>query len=374
MGDDKLKDPPGLASKWNVPLGSKSLSIISECSVLRKTYTLLHGRFRLRPTRISGLLKTSTFNGILSRWAMRWIGAGARPPTVTTETERLVGEFSQHLHLTETDVKFIWDTVGRVYDSAQQRSNVRLEGVLTIQSTQFSFVFASRDCERSVRLEVPRDRYVMLLNRGMTAEIIAMALLRYHTINSNNNQLALVPEFYDQTLPAGELFASVFNIHPQTRWFCSLFPDLENLAGSRGSFFQLSSSPPEGTYFANPPYDEEIMHQMASTLVGGLFLDGTTHYTVLATIPVWDAKGLARFGVTSEWGEFKCYTILSTSEFCRKTYLVPQSNAHFINYSSGKRIEPCNIYFIVLSNHTDQRPLETLDSAINAIYSPIDSW
>lgn len=57
-----------------------------------------------------------------------------------------------------------------------------------------------------------------------------------------------------------ECFASPMNCH-FTRQYCSAFPDVDTVFGSRGSFFAFR--PVSGSFHANPPFIDDIIERMA---------------------------------------------------------------------------------------------------------------
>lgn len=89
-------------------------------------------------------------------------------------------------------------------------------------------------------------------------------LLRYSTLGGDAFQAA-VPQYVFQYLKdkiqvEQECFASPLNCY-FTEKLCSAFADIDVFFGSSGSFFDFF--PEEGSFEANPPFVEAIMHKMA---------------------------------------------------------------------------------------------------------------
>lgn len=83
-------------------------------------------------------------------------------------------------------------------------------------------------------------------------------IFRYYVLSSNNNQLAVHPNFMSSLNANVELFASGFNHYFDK--FGSLFPDLEKDLGSIGRFQDLTLI--SGSYQINPPFQLTIIYDM----------------------------------------------------------------------------------------------------------------
>jgi hypothetical protein len=94
-------------------------------------------------------------------------------------------------------------------------------------------------------------------------ELLFTLLKRYRTLGGDAYQAAVPPtvmNFLNSKIGVShECFASPLNCHFDN--FCSAFPDTDIPFGSKGSFFDFE--PEEGSYEANPPFVEVVMHKMA---------------------------------------------------------------------------------------------------------------
>eukprot|EP00922_Rhytidocystis_sp_ex-Travisia-forbesii_P027082 GHVS01039732.1.p1 GENE.GHVS01039732.1~~GHVS01039732.1.p1 ORF type:complete len:745 (+),score=147.66 GHVS01039732.1:79-2313(+) len=79
-----------------------------------------------------------------------------------------------------------------------------------------------------------------------------------------------------------ECFASPFNATLPT--YLSMFPDVDALFGSRGSFF--SETFVEGSYEANPPFDERVMEAMGRKMIESLDV-ATLPLSFCVILPDW---------------------------------------------------------------------------------------
>ena len=177
------------------------------------------------------------------------------------------------------------------------------------------------------------------------ATVIAKLLLRYYTLDSDNQQLAVLPEFYNALAAKYnidmELFASGINVHCQR--FCSLYYDIERSLGSMGYFhnYEVVDSPnsiTDGKFLvANPPFDEDIMLGMVSKFIKWLKL--AMPISIVLTIPQW-----------GEYATFETFEKLVASGYIRHHWIIPKTHARFYHYMKDKIVFPCNVYLIILQN------------------------
>jgi hypothetical protein len=125
-----------------------------------------------------------------------------------------------------------------------------------------------------------------------------------------------------------EAFASSFNHYFDE--YCSAFPDLETVFGSRGSFFDVNEWYHD-IVFVNPPFDVNLM----STVIYKVMHDSERMKNkFIFTIPNWSdmeaIKDLIKFKNTTNVKLFK------KQELC------------FINHMTGNRVYPCDILEITL--------------------------
>lgn len=79
-----------------------------------------------------------------------------------------------------------------------------------------------------------------------------------------------------------ELFSSPFNV--TLLHYYSLFPDTDQVFGSRGNFF--TANIPPGSYTANPPYTEPTFRAMVDKFM--FLLEQPQPYSITCIIPGWD--------------------------------------------------------------------------------------
>lgn len=331
---------------------------VAKCFTLNKIYKRLNEIYNTR-------IKWSILYGIISRWMMKEIGMKSdtkSDPLLPTGDyiSMLISDLRKHTSVTENDEKVIHDII-----HTGVRNDIHVGKVTVFMGTNTCKYSLSKP---KIELSVPTSR-ALYLKKFLTTNEIFVLLLRYHTLNSLNNQLAITPELYNKLVKVApikaELFASALNVNSNTDMFCSLFPDIEKKCGSKGSFFSII--PPSGIYFANPPYDEEIMEEMAKKF-HRLCQSDTEQYTFISLLPVWDKAGILKLkGVESKWGEFIAFKILSESPYCKKIITVEQSKAKFINYAKMEYIYPCNIYLVVLSN-SPMAPIQKIVDTLQDYY------
>lgn len=172
--------------------------------------------------------------------------------------------------------------------------------------------------------------------------LIFILFLKYKLLNSHNQQLSVIPEFYLElkktTTLKFELFGSAINtILPN---YCSLFYNIEKYFGSKGSFFKFNFN--EGFYVANPPYDELIMKNMTKRLIK--ILDNTIYpLSILLIIPCWDKN-------ENKYGKFDTIELLKKTSYIKLQKKIFKRNTKFFNYLSNQFISPVDVYFILLQN------------------------
>jgi phosphorylated CTD-interacting factor 1 len=164
--------------------------------------------------------------------------------------------------------------------------------------------------------------------------------IRYNTLESYNQQAAVLPELYqyfkDNYHVDFELFGSSFNCF--YKHYCSLFYDLESYYGSKGNFFNVDII--KGFYVANPPFDATIMKNMSLKLVNSLS-NSSEDLSVFITIPDWDKP---------EYGGFECLDILRKSGFIQYIETVDKHRVIFFDYYENKYKNLVGVNFILIQN------------------------
>ncbi len=186
--------------------------------------------------------------------------------------------------------------------------------------------------------------------------LIFCLLYRYNLMDAKNQQLAIIIPFKEQLKQDFginiELFGSSINRYFDN--YCSLFYDLEKHFGSLGNFFNFQ--PKQGLYMANPPYDEELMENMAKYLINCLNKNNNQKpLGFVITIPIWDISTLKNISKKcnikyQNMGPYKCYELLKKSKYFYSEYLFCKKNFPYYNFSLGEIIYASNTYIIIIKN------------------------
>jgi hypothetical protein len=194
-------------------------------------------------------------------------------------------------------------------------------------------------------------------------EYLWAIIFRYQLLGSNNHQLAVLPQIFaklntDYNLNF-ECFASAINNTFNN--FCSIYYDLEQYFGSKGSFFNMK--PVKGTFGFNPPYQKDIMELGISKLL--TFLDESSmtknDLTFIITIPIWDIEGkkamkelynneLEKQNI--DYGEFEIINNVKNSKYFKGLRMISKEEFTYVDHNfdlyKNKTIQ--NTYVILLSN------------------------
>lgn len=182
-----------------------------------------------------------------------------------------------------------------------------------------------------------------------------LLILRYYTLESYNQQLAVSPAFYQrmqqQYNVRMELFASSLNT--SLSHYCSLFPDVESDFNSRGRFDFLQVR--KGMYSANPPFSVNIMDRMVDRF-HEWFAQTTDDLGIVITIPAWDKD-------EDKYGAYTPLVKLRKSPHLVECVCIPKHRSVFFDYLRNKRITPCDVYVLLLQNKASRAkyplPLKT---------------
>ena len=201
------------------------------------------------------------------------------------------------------------------------------------------------------------------LNTHLSNNEIYILLLRYHMLDAESHQLAIIPTFYAELQKKYnidiELFASSINNYFPS--FASLFPDIEHKTGSIGYFnhIELNISNTNGFFMvANPPFDENIMLAMSIKFLSWLTLN--IPISIILIIPQWGA-----------YGTFESLEILNNSPYIMHKTIINKMDAHFFNHIKNKDVNPCNIYIILLQNESSKQKYNNLSTDLLAIQNLI---
>ena len=222
---------------------------------------------------------------------------------------------------------------------------IKFHSSLTEKKTMHDFVFS-----------LTKKRYYFLFNKYKQHHYLGnnakphhdfikkcfILVLRYYTLESYNQQLAVSPTFYNYILKRYnakfELFASSINtslIH-----YCSLFPDIESEFGSRGRFDNINVI--KGMYTAIPHFSIDILNIMVDNII--FWMDKAKEdIGIFITIPAWD-KDEDKYGLYTPFDNLKkCKYLVSYQK-------IPKRRAIFFDYLLNRKITPCDIYVILVQN------------------------
>ncbi len=190
--------------------------------------------------------------------------------------------------------------------------------------------------------------------------ILWIILFRYQLLSSNNNQLAVLPSIYkkmeDDFQLSVECFASAINT--TSKYYCSLYYDVEKYFGSIGNFFNLT--PIKGTFSFNPPYQYDIITNGINKLF--THLENTTEkLTFIITIPIWDNVGKEYMSTHMvennnniiKYNDFDIMNKIRSSEYFRGLRMISKDDFTYMDHNfylfKNKTIQ--NTYVIIMSNY-----------------------
>jgi len=176
-------------------------------------------------------------------------------------------------------------------------------------------------------------------------KIIVCLIIRYNTLESENQQAAVLPELYEYLDKEyninGELFASSLNFYNKN--YCSIYYDIELNIGSIGNFFTMNIQ--KGFYVANPPFDDTIMRNMSIKLINSL-KESNDELSIFITIPEWDKP---------EYGGFDCLDILKKSGFIQYIEKIDKKRVYFYDYYENSYKNLVSVYFILIQNKNGKK-------------------
>ena len=181
---------------------------------------------------------------------------------------------------------------------------------------------------------------------------IMCIILRYNTLESYNQQSAVLPKFYNflnqQYKINFELFSSSINFSFNN--YCTLFYDIESKYGSLGNFNNIILK--RGFYVANPPFDETIMNNMSNKLI--YFLNNSSEpLSIFITLPAWDKI---------EYGEFYALELLKKSPYITYIEKLNKERILFFDYHKNEYYNLTDAYFILIQNDNGkiQHPISNI--------------
>lgn len=189
--------------------------------------------------------------------------------------------------------------------------------------------------------------------RFETPDHQGMSDLRYDTVNAYGNhftrpqsRMKIMEQIAEE--PLIDLFATPFNTN--TEKFCSLYPDVDSVAGSLGSFFNVDLREVEGTstFMANPPDFPDFVKNVMDIITKVLNESEVTFF--LGTV-LWEDVGIKylnrirkgedpEFGPKSKSGNFildYCWDkTLMNPDFLKVVYILDKNTYPSLNPMTGK--------------------------------------
>jgi hypothetical protein len=183
-------------------------------------------------------------------------------------------------------------------------------------------------------------------------------LYRYSILSAGNQQLAMSSkikqDFKDDFNIDIELFGSCINRYYSN--YCSLFYDIEKYFGSLGNFNNIK--PIRGMYFANPPFDEDIMAHTSLMMVKWLeeAEQNKKPLGFVMTVPVWDAKTQRKIRKrcnirnVTDIEKYECRDILHSSKYLYREYVFCKKDFPYYNFTQDRYIYASNTYMFIVKN------------------------
>ena len=218
---------------------------------------------------------------------------------------------------------------------------------------------------------IPVDIYEKLKNKFLGEKelfdvYVWIMIYRYQLLGSNNNQLGVLPDVLNKMKNDFdlnfELFGSSINFTMDN--YCSLYFDIEEKFGSKGSFFNYDIK--SGVYNFNPPYQNDIIEKGVNRLFYYLEkndkeCDDNNRLSFVLTIPIWDNTGKKimkykypekRLIQEIDYGDFEIIKNIEKSKYFRLKIMISKNNFTYLdhNFSLFKNSTIQNTYVFVLSN------------------------
>ncbi len=212
---------------------------------------------------------------------------------------------------------------------------------------------------------IPVSQYNIMINKINKTEcnydeLIWTILFRYQLLSSNNHQLAVLPNIYkkmeDDFGLSIECFASAIN--SSSKYFCSLYYDIEQYFGSIGNFFNLI--PIKGTYSFNPPYQYDIISNGINKIIKHLN-ESQEKLAFIITIPIWDNEGkeymannmMENNNNVIKYDDFDIMNIIRNSIYLKGIKMISKNDFTYMDHNfylfKNKTIQ--NTYIIIMSNY-----------------------
>ena len=151
-----------------------------------------------------------------------------------------------------------------------------------------------------------------------------------------------------------ECFASPLNVDVNTHHFCSAFPLIDCVFGSRGSFFtQNEKTFLTGTYEVNPPFIEEIMYAMMFKITSAIIKAHTsTPLRFCIFLPQWDDTPAVEY---LRLLEKENDSVVYASYLLTKDHYAYLAGFHYLPENNNRHIYYAATYVFILQNEAMTR-------------------
>lgn len=169
-------------------------------------------------------------------------------------------------------------------------------------------------------------------------DAVYILLLRYHTLDSGNQQSGmpyLVRDKFKSLDYNFECFASSLNHH--LKYYCSMFYDIEKIFMSLGFFQNITYI--KGNYMANPPYELNLLNNLVDTVIKSC--KSKQKITFMYGLPDWE-----RFNAKFEFLEKT-----KNSKYKKYQFKLPPFKFTWVNFMEPDSVVKIpSSYRFVLSN------------------------
>jgi hypothetical protein len=275
--------------------------------------------------------------------------------------EHILDKFNNHIN-TNNPVEIIVNKEEIYYDRNNKKIKFYNFKLINIEDSIYI-------CKKLINIinniMIPVEQYdFMSLNYNGKEELkdtlVWIILFRYQLLSSNNNQLAVLPKIYKQMEKDFDLSVECFasSINTTSKYYCSLYQDIEQYFGSIGNFFNLI--PIKGTFSFNPPYQYDIITNGVNKIFDHL-KNTTEKLTFIITIPIWDNVGkeyMSKYMVENNnniinYIDFDIMNKIRESEYFRGLRMISKDDFTYMDHNfylfKNKTIQ--NTYVIIMSNY-----------------------
>jgi hypothetical protein len=242
--------------------------------------------------------------------------------------------------LSENEISLLEQTIYEFF-IGQMNSNVHAP-VLYTTFNKTSYANIDERCKIKLfnlsyyQVRVLKERY-QGRPETMRKDVLTLIYI-YSSLSMTNYHLSVPPSLLNRLQIDIELFGSPLNT--QLNRYCSMFPEIENVFGSVGSYFQYEMVS-NLNYSFNPPYIAEFMVKAVNRLKGQL--KNITNYFIVGVLPAWS--------------ESSAFQMIKAIDTFRGYIMVKKANHKFFDYYSGEFLNICDSYIFIITDRTSFIPL-----------------